>query len=93
MTGATITIPVLKGASNWDRWYQIVYEVCQTAGIHPILTGQITRPKDENDQWETANAWTEGNIRMSLESGDYARIAGHIHGKTCYFKRPDHGSA
>ena len=22
MPGATVTIPVLKGASNWNRWYK-----------------------------------------------------------------------
>lgn len=80
MPAATVNIPTLEGASNWDRWYQIVYGLCQTASIHPILTGQMTRPEQEDsDQWDTANSWIEGNIRMSLESGGYTHIAG-IHG-------------
>lgn len=76
MPAATVNIPTLEGASNWDRWYQTVYGLCQTASIHPILTGQMTRPEEDPDQWDTANSWIEGNIRMSLESGDYTHIAG-----------------
>ena len=81
MPSSTVNIPTLKGASNWDRWYQTVYGCCQIAGIHSILAGTLTQPQgdEEYDEWESANSWIEGNIRMSLESGGHAHIAG-IHG-------------
>lgn len=74
MPGATVNIPTLQGAFNWDLWYQTVYGLCQIAGIHLILIDQMTKSEEEEDQWEAANSWIEGNIRMSLESSTH--IAG-----------------
>lgn len=78
MLSSSVNISTLKGAANWDRWYQLVYGCCQIAGVHHILTGQMTSPEDDDDyyNWDTANSWIEGNIRMSLESGGHAHIAG-----------------
>lgn len=78
MPSSTFTIPTLKGASNWDCWYQTLYGGCQIAGIHHVLTGKLTPSEYDEDMtgWEAANAWIEGHIRVSLGSGGHPHIAG-----------------
>ena len=78
MPSSIFTIPTLKGASNWDCWYQTLYGGCQIGGIHHVLTGKMTPSKNDEDtmDWEAANSWIEGHIRASLGSGGHSHIAG-----------------
>ena len=75
MPSSAVSIPTLKGASNWDRWYQTVYGLCQTVGIYQILLENMTPENDDQDR-EAAKYWIEGNICMSLNSDGHSHISG-----------------
>ena len=51
---SSVTRPTLKGAANWDRWYQTMLGRCQVSEISTILEGYQTEPEDDDEylQWK-----------------------------------------
>src|SRR2546423_2462203 len=84
MTSTSIVsqIPKLKGASNFDAWYNGLKGVAKVNGAWKILTGATEKPKDEKSptyaqdlkEWEQIQEKMDGIIRLSVEAGPVSHI-------------------
>jgi transposase InsO family protein len=81
-TSIVSQIPKLKGASNFDAWYNGLKGVAKVNGAWKILTGADPKPTDEKSttygqdlkEWEQVQEKMDGIIRLSVEAGPLSHI-------------------
>ena len=80
-TSIVSQIPKLKGASNFDAWYNGLKGVAKVNGAWKVLIGTVKRPKqgttsyDEDlERWEQIQEKMDGIIRLSVEAGPLSHI-------------------
>jgi transposase InsO family protein len=84
MTSTSIVsqIPKLKGASNFDAWYNGLKGVAKVNGAWKVLTGAIPKPQDKETstyaqdlkEWEQIQEKMDGIIRLSVEPGPLSHV-------------------
>ena len=75
-------ISKLKGASNFDAWYNRLKGVTKVNRAWKILTKAIEKPKDEKSatyaqnlkEWEQIQEKMDGIIRLSIEVGPLSHV-------------------
>src|SRR2546430_15228076 len=90
MTSTSIVsqIPKLKGASNFDAWYNGLKGVAKVNGAWKVLTGATPKPQDGGKGDNQREKQTHSKASKKGEGCGYCHSSYHQERK-CWFKNPD----